>query len=103
MRQIGKFRSYFYGALKLHFESLALKEGEYHEMQFKLHWANGQLFLQHNEDDHLLITFNKSVAKDTSELEPCYNVLNKYHLNLEQANALIDRAMSAAEEAMASK
>ena len=97
MRKVGKFRHHFHEALEKHFKDMVSSDQKYQEGNWKLHWAYGQLFLNIEDDDHLLLTFAKGIPKDASDIEANYKILEKFHLDPEKADTLIAVAIVKAE------
>ena len=99
IRQVGKFRHHFHEALDNHFKALGSSEEKYKEGNWKLHWSSGQIFLNIENDDHLLMTFSRGIPKYTSEIEANYPILQKYHLTNDQSDRMIGAALVKAEAA----
>ena len=97
IRQVGKFRHHFHEALENYFDALGLKEAKFQKGSFKLHWANGQIFINVDNDDHLLMSFARGIPKDSSEIEANYPQLNKFYITDEQADMMIASALLKAE------
>ena len=93
IRQVGKFRHHFHEALENYFDALGLKETKFKKGNFKLHWANGQIFINVENDDHLLMSFSRGIPKDSSEIEANYPILNKFYITDEQADMMIATAL----------
>ena len=94
---MGKFRHHFHEGLEGHFKELGSTDQKYQEGNWKLHWAYGQVFINIDNDDHLLLTFAKGILKDSSEIEANYAVLQMFNLSSEKADSLIAVALLKAE------
>ena len=94
-RELGKFRSYFYAAIKARLDQdIELKDN------YTLKITKGTLYVEHDGDALPLLHFSRNLVMDSSGYDVDFNTFSKYGIAREEVDGLCEAALSEAEEVM---
>ena len=94
-RELGKFRSYFYAAIKARLDqNIELKDN------FTLKIIKGTLYIEHDTDALPLLHFSRNIIMDSSGYDIDFNTFSKFGIDKEEVNAICEAALTEAEEVM---
>ena len=92
-RELGKFRSYFYAAVKQRLDqNIELKDN------YALKIIKGTLYIEHDGDALPLIHFSRNIVMDSSGYDVDHNTFSKYGVSQDEVAQLCEQALSDAEE-----
>ena len=94
-RELGKFRSYFYAAIKARLDqNIELKDN------FTLKIIKGTLYIEHDTDALPLLHFSRNLIMDSSGYDIDFNTFSKFGIDKEEVDAICEAALTEAEEVM---
>ena len=94
-RELGKFRSYFYAAIKARLDqNIELKDS------YTLKIIKGTLYIEHDTDALPLLHFSRNLIMDSSGYDIDFNTFSKFGIDKEEVDTICEAALTEAEEVM---